>query len=523
MKIQNTHVVLLACITFNILSQYLPETDGRDIHLYLLAQYKTTEGSLKEASNYYEQLMTKSHVPVAAYKGYVQFLILNNQHAKVIEIMKQLDGIFPDDATVQLAIIEALDHTDKHAQAIERLINLSRKNTSNQEIALKTAQVYVAQHEPENAIQVIDSFLENATQKPNLFMFHFFKAQILIQLDRKKDALEAVKQCIKIHTHFDRGWLLCAMLEEQLGNLEGAIKGFSTFLDLVGQDKNIEQHLLQLMFRQKMAEQHTATLNVSLPCLEKALALFEQKKPKQALQQVDECLKKNPKDTDARLLKIQILGSLNQQGIALTCLTDWINEDPAQELWYKTLLLMTNHGTMYSDAIHVLQLIEKKLPKAQLPIQYIAEIYLRSEQQQQALPYLNKLTSISKSPKLCAQSYYQIAMILYEQRQFESMVSAAIKGLSFKKDFAPLCNMLAYYYAGKGHDIPQAQELISVALKADPTNPHYKDTQGYIYYKAHDYTKASAIIDSLANLMPEDAHIAKHARKISLHKTQIQS
>lgn len=508
------------CISLSAIAKNSSKQDARDIQLYFLAQYNTAGGSLGTASNYFEQLMSKADVPLAAYKGYVQFLILNNQYQKVLDLQPKLDTSFPDDPAVQMAIIEALDHTHNHAQAIERLMTLAHKNQTSPEVVLKAAQTYMAQQEPENAVQLIDTFLENATQKPNFFMFYFFKAQILIQLDKKKEALAAVKHCLKSHSHFDKGWLMCAVLEEQLGNLEGAIKGYSTFLDLVGQDKGVQQHVLQLMFKQKMLAEKTNTLNVSLPCLEKALLLFEQKKPKAALEQVEECLKKNPKDKDARLLKIQLLGTLNQQDVALVCLADWIAEEPSQELWYKTLLLMTNHGIMLSDAIRTLQLIEKKHPNELLPIQYIADLYLRSNQPQLAQPYLTKVASLSKDSLLCAKAYYQLAVIHYEQRQFDPMIITATKGLQQKPDFAPLCNMLAYYYAGKGHDMPQAQKLIAVALKSDPNNPHYKDTESHIYYKMHEYAKASEIIESVTTITP-DMHITKHAQKIRLKVAQV--
>ena len=503
--------------------QEQPENGGRDIQLYLLAQYKSAEGSLNEACQYYEQLMQKKDVPVAAYKGYTQFLILNNQYPKVINLITKLDETFPEDASVQLAIIEALEHTNNHKQAIERLIKLSQKNQTSQEIAFKTAQVYLAQHELENAIRVIDAFLENSSQKPNLFIFHFFKAQILLQLNKKAEALDAVKKCLKAHVHFDKGWLLCAMLEEQLGNLEGAIKGFSTFLDLVGQDNAIQHHIVQLMFKQKMLAEKTTTLNVSMPCLQKAMILFEQKKPKAALEQLEICLKKTPQDSDARLLKIQILGALNQQGIALTCLIDWMNEDPTNELWFKTLLVMTNHGIMHSDAIRALHIVEKKHPEALLPIQYLADIYLRIGQTPPALHYLKKVTMMSTDRLLCTKAYYQMACIYYEQHQFDNMISVGTKGLALKPDFAPLCNLHAYYYAGKGHDSNQAQKLITIALRADPNNPHYKDTQSHIYYKTHDYRKASGIIEPIAQQLPHDPYITKHAAKIRLQLTKNQN
>lgn len=521
MKIVPVAFMLTSLILTGKNQQPVPSDDGAQrLHHYMLAQYKTAEGSLQAASNYYEQLMTHSAIPIAAYKGYTQFLLLNNQYPKIVEMIPKLDAAFADDATIQLAIVDALDHIHQHKEAVERLLMLSQKNQANQEITFKAAQVYVAQQELENAIHVIDRFLDNTAQKPNLFIFHFLKAQILLQLNKKQEALDAIKKCIKTHAHFDKGWLMYAMLEEQLGNLEGAIKGFSTFLDLVGQDNAIQTHLLSLMFKQKMIAEKTTELKVSAPCIQKAMLLFEQKQPKAALEQLEECLKKAPKDPEARLLKIQLLGALGQLKNALVCLADWITQDPSHELWYKTLLLMTNHGILHSDAIRALQAIEKKHPQELLPVQYIADLYLRTEQQGPALQYLNKIVSMSKDQLLCAKAYYQMSCIYYDQRKFDTMTDLCQKGLACKADFAPLCNLLAYYYAGKGHNLEQAQKLITIALAQDADNPHYKDTQSYIYYKSQDYTKAAQIIESISSQLANDPHITRHASKIHIKLAQ---
>jgi tetratricopeptide (TPR) repeat protein len=505
------YITLVLCIPLH--SQENPDTDGHNLHLYFLAQYKTAEGSLREASRYFDQLISKTQPPQAAYKGYVQFLALNNQFPQILSLVKKLDETFPDDPIVQMAIVEALEHSQNQKESVERLIRLSQKNITSPEIALKTAQVYLARQEPENAVKVIDRYLDNAGQKPNLFMFHFLKTQILIQLNKKQLALDEIKKCIKAHSRFDKGWLVYAMLEEQLGNLQGAIKGFSTFLDLVGNDNTVAHHLMQLMFKQKMIEEKTNTLDVSIPCLKKALILFQQKKHKAALEQIEECLKKNSKDPEARLLKIQILGALNQQEKAISLLIDWMKEDPTQDLWFNTLLLMTNQGIMYSDAIHALQLVEKYAPKALLPIQYLADLYLRTEQPSQALTYLKKVTIMSTDTLLRAKAFYQISCIHFEEHTFDAMQEAVEKGLALAPTFAPLSNLKAYYYA-KQHKIAQAQECITQALTQDPDNPHYQDTQGYIHYKAHEYTKAASIIDQLVKHNPDDQCIRKHASKI---------
>jgi len=513
MKLNYVCVCISLALGISVQSQEPQDHDGHNLHLYFLAQYKTAEGSLREASRYFDQLISKTQPPQAAYKGYVQFLALNNQYPQILSLVKKLDETFPDDPTVQMAIVEALEHSQNQKESVERLIRLSQKNLTSQEIALKTAQVYLARQEPENAIKVLDGYLDNATQKPNLFMFHFLKTQILIQLNKKQPALDEIKKCLKAHSRFDKGWLVYAMLEEQLGNLQGAIKGFSTFLDLVGNDNTVAHHLMQLMFKQKMIEEKTNTLDVSIPCLKKALILFQQKKHKAALEQIEECLKKNGKDPEARLLKIQILGALNQQEKVTALLIDWMKEDPTQGIWFNTLLLMTNQGIMYSDAVHALQIVEKHAPKALLPVQYLADLYLRMEQVSQALTYLKKITVMSPDKLLCAKAFYQMSCILFEQQKFDAIQEAVEKGLVLAPTFAPLCNLKAYYCA-KQHNIAQAQECITQALAQDPDNPHYQDTQGYIHYKAHEYTKAASIINQLAKHNPDDQCIRKHAAKI---------
>jgi tetratricopeptide (TPR) repeat protein len=509
------HMYACASIALCIATQAQQQeaTDSHNLHLYFLAQYKTAEGALREASSYFDQLISKKQTPWAAYKGYVQFLALTSQYSRILNLIDKLDKMYPDDPAVQMAIVEALEQSDRQQESVDRLIRLAQKNITNQEVALKTVHAYLARQEPENAINVIDNYVDNAIHKPNLFMFYFLKTQILIQLDKKQLARDEIKKCLKAQSHFDKGWLVYAMLEEQLGNLQGAIEGFSTFLDLVGHNNAVAHHLMQLMFKQKMLEDKTDTLTMSESCFKQALLLFQQKRHREALQRVEECLKKNDKDPEARLLKIQILNTLNRKDAVLASLIDWMREDPRQDLWFSTLLLMTGHGITHTEAIRALHIVEKHSPNTLLPVQYLADLYLRVEQTAQALEYLKKVTVLSSDKLLRAKAFYQMSRIFFQEKRFNDIHKALEQGLSAAPNFAPLCNLKAYYCAKQGN-IALAQEYIAQALRQDPGNPHYQDTQGYIYYKKHDYARAASLIDQLANNNPDDQCIRKHADKI---------
>jgi len=68
-------------------------------------------------------------------------------------------------------------------------------------------------------------------------------------------------------------------------------------------------------------------------------------------------------------------------------------------------------------------------------------------------------------------------------------------------DYAPALNFLGYFYALRGTNLKEAQELIARALKQDPKNGHYIDSMGWVLFRmgrlkaALDYIK-----DSLAKL-----------------------
>ena len=476
---------------------------------------------MPEAEEHYKAILSSSNAPIQVYKGYTNYLALSNQFQKIIDLSPQLDKNFPNDPMVQMAIASALEHTQAQEEAIKRVIKLAEQHPTNQEIVFHAAQAYVARKELENAIKVIDTFIDNSAQKPNLFMFHFFKAQIFLQIDKKAEALAAIKQSIKAHTHFEKGWLLLSLLEEQLGNIENAIKGYSTFLDLVGQDEPVQNHLMQLMFKQKMAKEKTTVVSVTSPCLKSALDLFEQKQPKAAQQQLEKCLKENPKDKDARLIKIQILSSLKQWQQVLNILISWMIEEPANQLWFQTLHALGSKDLKYKDLIHALQKVEKKHPSAPMPVMYLADVYLRNNKIPAALHYLKKLTTLTTDPALQVKAFYQMGLLYYDQHQYDLMKSVLEQGHKLKPDFVPLCNLLAYYYAGKGKDLTKAQQLIETALNKEPENPHYLDTQAHIWYKQGDLKKAHSTLEPVATKMSEDNVIAKHMKKLRTKIAQI--
>lgn len=263
-------------------------TDTSHLHDYFWFNYQLSAGKVNEANAWFNKNLQTA--PVHVYKGYTQLLHAAGKHQAITALIPKLDAHFATDPDIQLIFYQALAHTGNTQRAHELLINLSRQFKSNQEVAYMTAQTHLANHEPNNALSVIDDYLNSTPPKSNNFVFYFMKAQVFTLLDKKKEALESASKSVRMQPLFDAGWLLKSVLEEQIDQPESAIKGYITYLELAGGNDMVEKHLLSLFFKQKVAQYKQKELTVPTVCLEKAVALFQQKKYSQALQDLDQCL-----------------------------------------------------------------------------------------------------------------------------------------------------------------------------------------------------------------------------------------
>ncbi len=502
-------LALMAPSTFPIASS----TNANDIHKYLWANYHQFSGHAQEAHSWYQKVL-ETGGSIYAYKGYIHFLFDTRQFQQIALLIPKLTNTFAFDVDIQLIFSHTLQSLGQFDESDKLILSLQDTNNAHQEVSFQAAQIYLRRKEPENALAVIDKYFNNAVRKPNDFIFHFFRSQIYLQLKRPHEALVSVRKSVEMFPRFDKGWLLFAMLEEQSGNLEQAIKGYSAFLELTNDNNNeIHNHLLGLMFRQKMTEQQSySPLHTKTP-FEKSLLYFKQQNFTQALGCVDECLTQQPVDVQARLLKIQILAGLDNYQQAAQFVKNWIEQEPENVLWYQTLHTLCRMGLESATAIDILQKIALKNPKSQYPSLYIADLYLRSTNPDKAMEFLRTSLDTVTDAMIKTKILYQIAIIHYENHSYTEMKTVLEQGLHLNMDYPPLLNLLSYYYATKGNNLQLAQKYIDMVLKQDSDNPHFLDTQARIYYKQELYYQAQDILERIVQKAPQDITILKHLSK----------
>ncbi len=489
--------------------------DSTTKHRYLWANYEQFAGK-SDANDWYNELFSSKISPYG-YKGYLCFLDENHRYAEIIKLMPSVEGKFAQDSTIQRIFFDALVNTQQHKKAENLIIQLSQSFKTDPDITLRAAQAYLGRKEAKNALLTIRDFLNNTPRRPNNFIFYFLESHIHVQLDNLPQALESIGKCLEMHPHFEKGWLVSAVLHEKDGKITEAISAYKTFLDLAGSNRQIEQQIFALTMKQKAIKDNKLQLLSPTISLDNALILFKQQRYEQALAYINRCIEKQPQNNECKLLKIQILVKLEDYKNLATTISAWIGSDKENSMWPKTVYLLTHDGMAPSDVLALFSAILTQRPDNLWSHLYATDLCLRLGHNVAAITHLNNALALSSDNAFKAIIAYQCALLHYEEGNHELMHTTLEQAHNFNNDCPHINNALAYYWATKGKNTTKALSFIQKSLQHDSSNPHFLDTHALILYKEKKYHEAQQILDQLAttNNSTMLLHLAKVHYKLN--------
>lgn len=474
---------------------------------YLWGWYNQFQENPSIAQKCFESII-KDDGSIYAYAGYVHHLYNANRYAEITKLMPRIDEALSTHLETQLFFVKALETTGQQSAADKKITELYERFKTNAEISYGATISSIRNNDHAKALTIINEYLDASAERPTHFIFYFLKAQIFFGTQDKEHAHENIQKCLALNPGFDQGWLLSGLIHELEGNIDEAIAGYRNFLQLVGHDQKVEQQLMSLIFKQKHDTQGTSAKK----SFETALALYHEKQFTQSLKEINTCLQKDPAYKPARLLKIELLCSLNQTQTGLQLIRSWIDENEHEDTWFRALHLLYQAGIERSAIIALLKTIEQKNPHNSLSILYLADIHLKNHDLDAACTYLHKALPLANDKQISEKILYQLGALYFENHNLEALghvISIAESGISF----APLLNLCAYYYATHGKNLSKAQECVNKALAGNHNNPHYLDTQALIWYKNHEYEKAYQLLTTLVAQEPNDFFMQKHLSK----------
>ncbi len=475
---------------------------------YFLAHYNQLEKNSNQAKRYYDYLL-KNHNTAHIYSGLLFHLSQTEQFETILKLIPSIEAHKKNDVQTDMIIINAFQALNKTNEAINRLTALSKNHPENPEINFYAASMHAENNRFSQALECIDTYLQNAINTSKNFIFYFLKAQIYSRVGNYQLATINVKKCLELSPGFDQGWLLLGLINELSGNLEEAVHNYQSTLKLLGPNPLLERQIMQLQVRQQMMNQSGNQL------FKEALEAYTAKEYQKALQIISADPQKET-HVPTCLLTIEILCKINKVDEALLYLQKKIETDFTNDTWYRTAHLLYKAGVPSSRTLTLFSSVEKKDSSLVLPLLYKADIYLRLQDTKNAIVYLTKAAEKAHDTLVKTRVLYQLSALYFENKEWNKMLTTLLEGKKLNQDYPPLLNLLAYYYATKGNNIQEAESLITAVLKKDK-NPHFIETRALILYKQKKYDEAYKLLTALTKKMPQDASVLYHLAK-TMHK-----
>jgi tetratricopeptide (TPR) repeat protein len=166
------------------------------------------------------------------------------------------------------------------------------------------------------------------------------------------------------------------------------------------------------------------------------------------------------------------------------------------------------------DAVAVLDRARKEVPPS-FRLEYLSGVarsqLKRFDQALEAYSAAEKLGATNQPPLIDHRFYFQVGALLERKGDEAKSIEYLEKSLELKPDFDEALNHLGYLWAEKGKNLPRARAMIEQALQAEPENPAYMDSMGWVLFRLGRFTEALEWLTKARQRLTEpDATVLDH-------------
>ena len=166
------------------------------------------------------------------------------------------------------------------------------------------------------------------------------------------------------------------------------------------------------------------------------------------------------------------------------------------------------------DAVAVLDRARKEVPPS-FRLEYLSGVarsqLKRFDQALEAYSAAETLGATNQPPLTDHRFYFQVGALLERKGDEARCIEYLEKSLELKPDYDEALNHLGYLWAEKGKNLPRARAMIEQALQAEPENPAYMDSMGWVLFKLGRYPEALEWLTQARQKLTEpDATVLDH-------------
>jgi tetratricopeptide (TPR) repeat protein len=512
-----------------------------------LSNFYRSGGDLGEAEKALRTAYEFAPKDIKINRALASLLIEANRGAEA-EAYLQAAAIIDEDVQSKLALSDYYLQSKRYSDAIRILNDVTKEKKAFLPAKIRIAIVQLAEHKRKDAYQTIDSVLAQTPQDVTALAF---KARLLVADHRLDDAAALMQTAMSLNPRSAQVQYMLGQVREARGELEDARKAYNEALDI--EPFGVDSVMALASLHRRRGELDTAisfaergvrnqpdsiatrlTLIRSLlarsedyPRAEKeAKALLERypaqasahaiwgtinvlaRNPGAARQSYEKALSLDPDNMDA----YTGLMALDRGTPRLAALTRRLDERIARGNTDSNLLLLAaKTAILAADFKHAEDLLRRAISgdEGQLDAYVLlGELYILQRRVPDAIQEFLKMAALdSKSVPTATMLglLYQRQNNPAESRKwYEKAVQVN------PRVAAAAANNLACMYVDANSNLDQALQYAQYAVSANPQQPEFNDTLGWVYYKKQMYEQALKPLNDAAADVPNHPIVQYH-------------
>ncbi|MEA5080419.1 MAG: tetratricopeptide repeat protein [Dysgonamonadaceae bacterium] len=391
----------------------------------------------------------------------------------VIEIYKHLLNIYPQKVELFFELANAYADNGDLQEAIDALNELQKSMGVTDIITYSKFRIYSMMNKKDEAFKEIEAIIEKNPDNPQYLIL---LGDLYIEDNQNDKALKYYKLAEKIDSENPALILSFVNYYEKVGDRVLAEKEMRKAI----YDKNVSyEDKLQLVTRYvsvlKQNKQNTSDAN----------PLF------------DSLLEQYPNNTQINLIYGGVLALQDDKQKAIEQFQIFTDANPGDPSGYENLLRIYIPENNMNKVVEISTMAIKNIPTAPQFYFYLGGAKSQQNKYNEALKVFEDGIKNATMPNSTIESdfYGQIGDLNHYLGNDEKAFECYEKALKLNPQNLPVLNNYSYYLSLQKRDLDKAEQMSGITIKAEPTNPTYLDTYGWILFEQNSFVMAKIYIE----------------------------
>lgn len=410
---------------------------------------------------------------------------------EVIEIYNYLLKTYPEKVELYFELANVYGDNGELDKAIQSLDSLQKYTGVSDAITLNKFRLYNMMDKKDRAFEEIQSVID---KNPDNIRYKLLMGDLYLQDNQADKAFGYYQQAKQIDP--DEPSLILSMVNyyEKTNNKPAAVEELQ---------KAITSSKMEVETKLQLLARYITLLRQSQQDIKTANPLFQS------------MFEQHPNNTRINMMYGDVLLLQEDKKGAMEQFEIYTKDNPADPAGYEQMLRIVLPDTLALEKVVEITLTGiEHIPTAPQFYFYLGLAKFQQKKYGEALSiYEQGLTNAEfQSPVIESDFYGQIGDIHHFLKNNNIAFENYEKALKLNPQNLPVLNNYSYYLSLERKSLDKAEQMSGITIKAEPTNPTYLDTYGWILFEQGAYTMAKIYIEKAIEYGKEDltAEVLEH-------------